>query len=133
MGTSHYLFSLMDRLQLSEDTSLGDLLGHFQSTLVDLQHQEPSFWQLQVVGFIRCLPVAPAVRGAVLELSDAFRSNVPVLTVSQDLLLIEKKRKAKEEAVRDLNKALLEETLTRLRGKAQQLQNDKWMYQDVQL
>lgn len=29
--------------------------------------------------------------------------------------------------------ALLEETLTRLRGKAQQLQNDKWMYQDVQL
>ncbi|KAG2778964.1 hypothetical protein PC129_g2500 [Phytophthora cactorum] len=54
-------------------------------------------------------------------------------SISQDLLLIEKKRKAKEEAVRDLNKALLEETLTRLRGKAQQLQNDKWMYQDVQL
>ncbi|KAG3252477.1 hypothetical protein PI124_g2921 [Phytophthora idaei] len=56
-----------------------------------------------------------------------------VASVAQDLLLIEKKRKAKEEAVRDLNKALLEETLTRLRGKAQQLQNDKWMYQDVQL
>ncbi|ETP44986.1 hypothetical protein F442_08526 [Phytophthora nicotianae P10297] len=54
-------------------------------------------------------------------------------SICQDLLLIEKKRKAKEEAVRDLNKALLEETLTQLRGKAQQLQNDKWMYQDVQL
>ncbi|KAG7385048.1 hypothetical protein PHYPSEUDO_001984 [Phytophthora pseudosyringae] len=54
-------------------------------------------------------------------------------SISQDLLLLEKKRKAKKEAVRDLNNALLEETLTRLRSKAQQLQDDKWMYQDVQL
>ncbi|KAE9360187.1 hypothetical protein PR003_g359 [Phytophthora rubi] len=54
-------------------------------------------------------------------------------SISQDLLLLEKMRKAKQEAVRDLNDALLEETLTRLRGKAQQLQNDKWTYQDVQL
>ncbi|KAG1708828.1 hypothetical protein DVH05_022449 [Phytophthora capsici] len=54
-------------------------------------------------------------------------------SISQDLLQLEKKRKAKEEAVRGLNNALLEETLTQLRSKAQQLQNDKWMYQDVQL
>ncbi|KAH7469193.1 hypothetical protein PRIC1_000002 [Phytophthora ramorum] len=54
-------------------------------------------------------------------------------SISQDLLLLEKKRKAKEEAARDLSNALLEDTLTSLRGKAQQLQNDKWMYQDAQL
>ncbi|KAG6617198.1 uncharacterized protein IUM83_02376 [Phytophthora cinnamomi] len=54
-------------------------------------------------------------------------------SISQDLLLLEKKRLANREAVKDLNSALLEETLARLRGKAQELQNDKWMYQDVQL
>uniref|UniRef100_A0AAV1VPA4 Uncharacterized protein n=1 Tax=Peronospora matthiolae TaxID=2874970 RepID=A0AAV1VPA4_9STRA len=52
--------------------------------------------------------------------------------ILQDLSLLEKKRKARLEALRDLNSALLTETLTRLRGKAQQLQDDKWMYQDVQ-
>ncbi|KAG7398315.1 hypothetical protein PHYBOEH_011310 [Phytophthora boehmeriae] len=54
-------------------------------------------------------------------------------SISQDLLVMEKKRKAKEEAVKDLNSALLDETLAGLRAKAQQLQNDKWMYNDVQL
>ncbi|KAG6969532.1 hypothetical protein JG687_00003171 [Phytophthora cactorum] len=44
---NHALYPLL------EDMSLGDLLGHFQSTLLDLQHQEPTFWQLQVVEFIR--------------------------------------------------------------------------------
>ncbi|KAL3672090.1 hypothetical protein V7S43_002754 [Phytophthora oleae] len=38
---------------LQENTPLGDLVSHFQSTILALQHQEPSFWQLQVVGFIR--------------------------------------------------------------------------------
>ncbi|CAH0475077.1 unnamed protein product [Peronospora belbahrii] len=51
--------------------------------------------------------------------------------ILQDFVLLEKKQKAKEEAVQDLNHALLEETLMRLRDKAQQLQNDKWMYQDI--
>ncbi|KAF4030276.1 hypothetical protein GN244_ATG17964 [Phytophthora infestans] len=65
----------------------------------------------------------------------ASSASLPVssTSISQDLLLIEKKRKDKEEAIQGLNKVLLEETLTGLRGKAQQLQNDKWMYQDVQL
>ncbi|KAE8907928.1 hypothetical protein PF003_g8312 [Phytophthora fragariae] len=47
--------SLVDQTlyPLLEDAPLGDLLQHFQSTLLALQSQEPSFWQLQVVEFIR--------------------------------------------------------------------------------
>ncbi|KAI9996793.1 hypothetical protein PInf_000055 [Phytophthora infestans] len=43
----HALYSVL------EDAPLGDLLEHFQSTLLGLQQQEPSFWHLQVVDFIR--------------------------------------------------------------------------------
>ncbi|OWZ18826.1 hypothetical protein PHMEG_0007012 [Phytophthora megakarya] len=38
---------------LVENARLGDLLAVFQSTILALQHREPSFWQLQVVQFIR--------------------------------------------------------------------------------
>ncbi|TDH68314.1 hypothetical protein CCR75_004508 [Bremia lactucae] len=64
--------------------------------------------------------------------------------VSQDVLLLEKTRKAKDEAIRSLNNeqmtplirldaALLDEILMRLRRKAQRLHEDKWMYEDVQI
>ncbi|KAG6586690.1 uncharacterized protein IUM83_18131 [Phytophthora cinnamomi] len=47
--------SLVDQTlhPLVEDAPLEDLLQHFQATLLALQTQEPSFWQLQVVQFIR--------------------------------------------------------------------------------
>ncbi|CEG41915.1 uncharacterized protein PHALS_12227 [Plasmopara halstedii] len=48
--------------------------------------------------------------------------------IVSDLLLLEKERTAKEEAIQTMSKALLEETLTRLRSKAQQLQDNKWMF-----
>ncbi|KAK1931955.1 Protein broad-minded [Phytophthora citrophthora] len=38
---------------LQENTPLEDLVNHFHSTILALQHQEPSFWQLQVVEYIR--------------------------------------------------------------------------------
>lgn len=38
---------------LEEDASVDHLLAHFQRTILDLKQQEPSFWQLQAVEYIR--------------------------------------------------------------------------------
>ncbi|GAB9465322.1 hypothetical protein Gpo141_00002733 [Globisporangium polare] len=51
----------------------------------------------------------------------------------RNMILLEKKRKSHEVAVGDMSNALLEETLAGLRGKARDLQNDKWMYEDVHI
>ncbi|KAH7477157.1 Protein broad-minded [Phytophthora ramorum] len=47
--------SLVDRTlyPLLEDAPLGGLVEHFRETILALQSQEPSFWQLQVVEYIQ--------------------------------------------------------------------------------
>ncbi|KAL4137511.1 hypothetical protein PRIC2_001031 [Phytophthora ramorum] len=47
--------SLVDRTlyPLLEDAPLGGLVEHFRETILSLQSQEPSFWQLQVVEYIQ--------------------------------------------------------------------------------
>ncbi|KAF1331627.1 hypothetical protein FI667_g4184, partial [Globisporangium splendens] len=51
----------------------------------------------------------------------------------RNMILLEKKRKAHEVAVQDMNNALLEETLGALRKKVHDLQADKWMFEDVRI
>ncbi|KAG7398761.1 hypothetical protein PHYBOEH_010504 [Phytophthora boehmeriae] len=47
--------ALIDRSlhPLEEDAPLDELLRHFHHLILNLKHQEPSFWQLNVVEFIR--------------------------------------------------------------------------------
>ncbi|KUF76533.1 broad-minded protein [Phytophthora nicotianae] len=86
---------------LLEDASLGDLLAYFQSTLLDLQHQEPSFWQLQVVKLVRSV-LKSRLGGCIDAVVRASASGVP-----QDPVLSLNRVKAQVQASSELQEALV--------------------------
>ncbi|ETM49940.1 hypothetical protein L914_05921 [Phytophthora nicotianae] len=86
---------------LLEDASLEDLLAYFQSTLLDLQHQEPSFWQLQVVELVRSV-LKSRLGGCIDAVVRASASGVP-----QDPVLGLNRVKAQVQASSELQEALV--------------------------
>ncbi|EGZ24256.1 hypothetical protein PHYSODRAFT_478476 [Phytophthora sojae] len=111
--------SLVDQtlFPLLEDAPLGGLLQLFQSTLLALQSQEPSFWQLQVVKFIRNVlktRVGGCVRDAVRSAASEEPQD-PVQVVASAKAHVEKSSEL-EGALRQLRSDVEQEVarLTRL-------------------
>ncbi|KAG7389303.1 hypothetical protein PHYPSEUDO_010638 [Phytophthora pseudosyringae] len=71
---------------LLEDAPLGDLLEHFQSTVLDLQRQEPSFWQLRMVEFIRSVlesRLGGCIEDAVGSAASGAQQDIPAQVVAR--------------------------------------------------
>ncbi|TMW57159.1 hypothetical protein Poli38472_003084 [Pythium oligandrum] len=51
----------------------------------------------------------------------------------RNIVMLEKRKRSNEMAAKEMSHSLMKETLTGLRQKAADLQNDKWMYEDVRI